>query len=80
MTEDFKNRLIASMNKGGWGKENFTDAMPLINEHIEQLLIQRVSQRSELVCDKPSPVRCAKWQRFENGCLDCNMIREQTCG
>tara|TARA_R110000850_G_scaffold33818_1_gene91939 strand:+ start:334 stop:654 length:321 start_codon:yes stop_codon:yes gene_type:complete len=42
MTEDFKNRLIDSMNKGGWGKENFTDAMPLINEHIQQLLIQRV--------------------------------------
>ena len=50
-------------------------------QHEKELLnLFSVSQRSELVCDKPSPVRCAKWQRFENGCLDCNMIREQTCG
>ena len=28
---------------------------------------------SELTCNKPEPMDCPKWQRFENGCPDCNM-------
>ena len=47
--KDFKNKLIASMNKGGWGKENFADAITLINEHIEQLKLCEVSQQRELL-------------------------------
>lgn len=44
MTQDFKNKLIASMNKGAWGKENFLDAMPLIDEYVkEQLENQRAT-------------------------------------
>lgn len=54
-----------------------------LNDHYKDIandFIDNVSQQSELVCDKPSPVKCAKWQRFENGCLDCNMVRDQICG
>jgi len=44
MTQDFKNKLIASMNKGAWGKENFLDAMPLIDEYVkEQLPVPKIS-------------------------------------
>lgn len=39
MTEDFKEKLTATMNRGGWGKENIKEAMPLIDKHIQEQLI-----------------------------------------
>lgn len=44
MTQDFKDKLQKSMNRGGWGWQNMQEAMPLIDNHIkEQLILHGVS-------------------------------------
>jgi hypothetical protein len=34
LDDEFKKQIMYSMNRGGWGPENFKDAMPLIEKYI----------------------------------------------
>ena len=43
ITEEFKEKLTQAINKGGWGKENAKEAIPLIENYIKQLTITDVS-------------------------------------
>lgn len=47
ITEEFKEKLTSAMNKGGWGKENIKEVLPLIEDYIKQLPLHNVSQQSE---------------------------------
>ena len=38
MTKDFKEKLTATINRGGWGEENIKEAMPLIEGYIQEQL------------------------------------------
>lgn len=49
ITEEFKEKLTSAMNKGGWGKENIKEVLPLIEDYIKQLPLHNVSQQRELL-------------------------------
>ena len=34
--EEFRKELIPAINKGGWGEENFKDALPIILKYVEK--------------------------------------------
>jgi hypothetical protein len=36
LDDEFKKQIMYSMNRGGWGPENFKDAMPLIEKYITE--------------------------------------------
>jgi len=42
ITEEFKEKLTSAMNKGGWGKENIKEVLPLIEDLEKQLLLHGV--------------------------------------
>lgn len=49
ITEEFKEKLTSAMNKGGWGKENIKEVLPLIEDYIKQLPLHNVIQQRELL-------------------------------
>lgn len=49
ITEEFKEKLTSAMNRGGWGKENIKDVLPLIENYVKQLPLHNVSQQRELL-------------------------------
>jgi len=49
ITKEFKEKLTSYMNKGGWGKENIKEVLPLIEDYIKQLPLHNVSQQRELL-------------------------------
>ena len=49
ITEEFKEKLTSAMNRGGWGKENIKDVLPLIESYVKQLPLHNVSQQRELL-------------------------------
>lgn len=49
ITEEFKGKLTSAMNRGGWGKENIKEVLPLIEDYIKQLPLHNVSQQRELL-------------------------------
>ena len=49
ITEEFKEKLTSAMNRGGWGKENIKDVLPLIENYVKQLPLHSVSQQRELL-------------------------------
>lgn len=49
ITEEFKEKLTFAMNKGGWGKENIKEVLPLLEDYIKQLPLHNVSQQRELL-------------------------------
>ncbi len=38
ITKEFKKKLTSAMNRGGWGKENIKEVLPLIKDLEKQLL------------------------------------------
>ncbi len=38
ITKEFKEKLTSAMNRGGWGKENIKEVLPLIKDLEKQLL------------------------------------------
>lgn len=49
ITKEFKEKLTSAMNRGGWGKENIKDVLPLIESYVKQLPLHNVSQQRELL-------------------------------
>ena len=49
ITKEFKEKLTSAMNRGGWGKENIKDVLPLIESYVKQLPLHNVCQQRELL-------------------------------